>query len=281
MQHHMLRRVYGGRLHQAPIHNPKRILDVGTGTGIWPVEMASLFPNSVIYGTDLSPIQPDSVPQNVHFVIDDATETDWLWPHSHFDYIHTGVMLGSLPSFSRLIRTARKYLRPGTGWFECHDFYPTPFCDDGSAPPDYALRAWESSLEHSARRVDPPRPLRIADQYKKWMLDAGFVDVHERIEKIPINPWPKDPRLKEIGQYNEANWLDGLAAFSYKLFGPKGLGWNKDEIEVFLIAVRKSIQNRHIHAYQRHYTVWGRRPSAEEENALLRVGEKERAKRGK
>lgn len=42
----------------APLSNPMRILDVGTGTGIWAMEMADKYPESTIIGTDLSPVQP-------------------------------------------------------------------------------------------------------------------------------------------------------------------------------------------------------------------------------
>ena len=47
------------KLHYAPIgENPGRILDVGTGTGIWAIEMGDEYPSAEIVGTDLSPIQP-------------------------------------------------------------------------------------------------------------------------------------------------------------------------------------------------------------------------------
>lgn len=39
MQHHMTKLINHGRLFLAPIQNPKRILDIGTGSGIWPIEM--------------------------------------------------------------------------------------------------------------------------------------------------------------------------------------------------------------------------------------------------
>lgn len=35
MKHSMIVNLCDGRLHFAPLHNPQRILDVGTGTGIW------------------------------------------------------------------------------------------------------------------------------------------------------------------------------------------------------------------------------------------------------
>jgi hypothetical protein len=31
------------------------------------------------------------------------------------------------------------------------------------------------------------------------MVDAGFVNVQERLYKWPINAWPRDARFKEIG----------------------------------------------------------------------------------
>lgn len=57
--HHLCLLLLGGRLTLAPIDKPKRVLDVGTGTGIWAIAMADHLPeDSEIIGTDLSPIQP-------------------------------------------------------------------------------------------------------------------------------------------------------------------------------------------------------------------------------
>ncbi len=38
LQHAIMDRVLGGKLTTAPITNPQRVLDIGTGTGIWAVE---------------------------------------------------------------------------------------------------------------------------------------------------------------------------------------------------------------------------------------------------
>lgn len=225
---------------------------------------ASIFPDAHITGTDLSPVQPIEVPENVHFLIDDATENDWLWNPNHFDFIHTGHMSGSLPSFKELMRKAFTHLRPG-GYLECHEMDFKPQCDDDTMPPEnpdgpsaYALHDWFDYQERAGQVIDPPRPFRIAHKLSSWMKEVGFVDVQEIVTKIPLNPWPTDPVLSRIGSWSEANWLDGLAGWSYKPF--RDLGWSPAEIEVFLVNVRKSIQNRNVHAYHNLYVVYGRKP---------------------
>jgi ubiquinone/menaquinone biosynthesis C-methylase UbiE len=46
-------------LYLAPVENPKQVLDVATGTGIWAVEFGMEHPGAEVLGIDLSPIQPD------------------------------------------------------------------------------------------------------------------------------------------------------------------------------------------------------------------------------
>jgi methylase of polypeptide subunit release factors len=61
---------------------------VGTGTGIWAIDIADELPDAVVVGTDLSPIQPDWVPSNCKFYVEDA-ECEWMYPvNEHFDFIH-------------------------------------------------------------------------------------------------------------------------------------------------------------------------------------------------
>jgi metalloendopeptidase OMA1, mitochondrial len=71
-----------------------------------------------ITGTDLSPIQPELVPDNVQFIIDDANEEDWLVGHNYYDYIHTRLMIGAFTDFRDIINRSYNYTKPG-GWMEC------------------------------------------------------------------------------------------------------------------------------------------------------------------
>jgi metalloendopeptidase OMA1, mitochondrial len=71
----IMKRVLGGKLHLAPFSKtnpPRRVLDVATGTGDWVVQMGDEYPTAYIEGIDLSPIQPENVPPNVGFYVQDA-----------------------------------------------------------------------------------------------------------------------------------------------------------------------------------------------------------------
>lgn len=65
----------GNRPFLAPLSKsspPKAILDVATGMGEWAIQMGDMFPDAEITATDLSPIQPNEIPPNVNFYVEDS-----------------------------------------------------------------------------------------------------------------------------------------------------------------------------------------------------------------
>jgi methylase of polypeptide subunit release factors len=52
-QYELLKYTFSNRNYFAPLVNPKRILDIGTGTGQWAIEMADEFPEAEVQATDL------------------------------------------------------------------------------------------------------------------------------------------------------------------------------------------------------------------------------------
>jgi methylase of polypeptide subunit release factors len=41
------------KLNMAPVENPQRIFDMGTGTGIWAIDAANEYPEAEVVGVDL------------------------------------------------------------------------------------------------------------------------------------------------------------------------------------------------------------------------------------
>ena len=75
LQYNAMSLVFDEKLHLAPLKDPKRILDCGTGSGFWAIEMGEAYPDAEkIIGLDLSPIQETWTPPNVSFQIDDVEE---------------------------------------------------------------------------------------------------------------------------------------------------------------------------------------------------------------
>ncbi|KAF8416691.1 putative TAM domain methyltransferase [Tirmania nivea] len=234
----------------------QRILDIGTGTGIWVIEMAEQFPNSQIIGTDLSPIQPLWIPPNAQFQLDDA-ESEWTFEPDQFDFIHIRCMFGSIRDWPRLFAQAYKALKPG-GWIEVVEMHIPSTSDDGSLNESTAWWKWER-LIFEASSINN-RPMEIARSVQKWLVDVGFGQTSDRQVKTPVGgSWCTDPREKEVGRWNAVNIMEGLEGFTMALLH-RVLGWSPIEVHALLGQVRTEIVEQKVHGYFVTHFVIGQKP---------------------
>ncbi|KAI9796416.1 MAG: hypothetical protein M1833_006188 [Piccolia ochrophora] len=256
MKHQEMMLITDGQLHMAPIiQNPQRILDVGTGTGIWAMEMADKFPSAAVVGTDLSPVQPKWVPPNLSFEIDDV-EAAWTYMPNTFDLIHVRFMFLAVKDFPRMLRQAMIALKPG-GYIELSELAVDPRSHDNTLPQDSQILLWIRLLREASTRMG--YDMTIAQSFKRLVLDAGFEEVTEDIREVPWGGWPKDRRLKTIGIFHKEQLKQGLQGIVMGLF-TRSLGWTQAEVEVFLIKLREEINSRDIHVTDHAHIVYGRKP---------------------
>ncbi|TDZ33076.1 Secondary metabolism regulator LAE1 [Colletotrichum spinosum] len=255
MKHAMVVHLCNGRLHDAPLDKPQKIIDIGTGTGIWAMDMGDEYPEADVVGIDLSPIQPDFVPPNVQFVVDDA-EVEWMYPEGAFDYVHIRNMAPSIKKWPELLAEAYRALKPG-GWIELQEMRWVYGCDDGTMRPDFAPIQMGANLKDALAQLKVD--MNAAERYPKHVEDAGFVNPRHEVKKVPVGPWPKDENLKKIGRYCRAAIYDGLHAIT---IGPytRGLGWSPMEVEVFLIQVRKDLMDPSVHSYVYYHSLSAQKP---------------------
>ncbi|KAL1989718.1 hypothetical protein VTN49DRAFT_6915 [Thermomyces lanuginosus] len=199
MVHEMCLVMLHRKLYLAPIKKPQRVIDLGTGTGIWAIDFADQHPQAEVIGCDLSPTQPTLVPPNVKFLVDDI-EADWAYERNPFDFIHARFLALSIKDFGKLIKQCYRSVKPG-GWVEFQDWDGYPVSPDGSLEGTALQRYYD---EVYGAFEDAGYEIRPGPKLERWFQDAGFVNVHVEKFVLPYGIWPKDPYLKKVGAWNQA-----------------------------------------------------------------------------
>ncbi|KAH8764093.1 TAM domain methyltransferase, partial [Hyaloscypha sp. PMI_1271] len=133
---------------------------------------------------------------------------------------------------------------PG-GYLEVQDVCLPVRCGDNTLQGTNLERYGKLLLEGS---IKLGAGLDTALNTKRFMEEAGFMDVVEVIYKWPLNRWPANKQMKEIGLWAHEVTASSLSGLSIAIF-THGLGWSAEELEVFLVEVRKDLKNSKIHSY--------------------------------
>ncbi|KAG9200048.1 hypothetical protein G6514_007644 [Epicoccum nigrum] len=263
--HHLWLLTLHDQLFLAPVQNPSRILDIGTGTGLWALDMADFFPDAHITATDLSPIHPSSLPPNLTFEIDDAN-SPFTYPPASFDLIHIRGLTGCIRSWPALYAQCYDALAPG-GWLEHLEFsVETSAPTHSNSRADQILTAFSQSVlragaERTGMRFD------VVDTMHATLAAPAlrFKDVRTQSFVWPIGPWPRDPHLKALGRWGERNWCDGIEGWVMALY-TRLLGWSYDEVKAFVRDFQAVIRDRSGRYWQEVRVVYARKPFEGEED---------------
>ncbi|TGO20144.1 hypothetical protein BTUL_0001g01560 [Botrytis tulipae] len=283
--HHVFNLVLDGKLYLAPIENPQRVLDVGTGTGIWAIDFAEYVQTCLEEKRFLTSLLVNILHRMLWAVtylqfnlagmilfypcanIDDVEDT---WRYSQkFDFIHIRSLGGSIASWPHLLDQARDNLNEG-GFIELVDFEYHGYSDDGTGELAPSFQKWQAGLDEASRLFG--RDLNVAMKFKNWLEEAGFEAVVERHWRLPMAPWARDRRNKEIGLYMQQNMLDATVAYGMAHF-TRILGWSPEEYQVLAAGVRNEFKDPRVHNWCNMYIVYGRKPlSSGEETIAPAVG---------
>jgi SAM-dependent methyltransferase len=243
--HHMLTLLLDNRLYLSPIdEHCHRVIDLGCGTGIWTLGFADMHPSAEVVGVDLSPIQPTWVAPNCRFVIDDC-ECEWAYPTDYFDFVYIRCLYGSVSDWPALYRQIYKHTKPG-GFIEQMEMSVKFTSDDGAADSDDVMAEWSQIFIDAGERIG--KSFKIADQAAFLIRDAGFVDVVERWFKVPVGPWPKDKRLREIGRQNYHFCNEGLEGWALYLL-TRIMGWKAPEVHILVARMKSALNERRNQGY--------------------------------
>ncbi|KAG6224581.1 hypothetical protein E4U26_003622 [Claviceps purpurea] len=255
MQHAMLIMLMENKLFLSPIgDHPQKILDIGTGTGIWAIEAGDKYPSAQVRGIDIAPIQPKWVPPNVSFLVDDC-EKDWI--ERDVDLAHFRFMIPILKNTLQVLGNAFESLRPG-GWIELQEVEPVPLCDDGTMPADDPVKHLYETIERTYEKFGLKAAL--PPKLEAYLQEAGFENIHCQIIKVPIGPWAKDKIMRVVGQYQKMAVVEILPSLSGRPF--QALEMSEAEIEVTLAMARKGLDDPNVHRYFNYYFWYAQKPGS-------------------
>ncbi|KAJ9353619.1 hypothetical protein DTO280E4_7212 [Paecilomyces variotii] len=256
--HHLFYRTLDDRMLLAPVTDPRNVLDIGTGVGLWAVNFADAHPEARVTGTDLSPLWENPVQPNLRFQVDDCC-SEWTYLEElreRFDVIHMRCLYGSVADWNQLYRRCFEHLIPG-GYIEQAEMSIIPHSCNGPLPHASIFRQWECFWRKCG--VLTGKSWLISETMKESIEEAGFVDVCERRFKWPIGMWSSDPKLQEIGRWYREFWESGMEGWVMAL-GTRCLGWTASQARAFVEETRKALSDETNRVYFELVVVYGRRP---------------------
>lgn len=181
-QHRVLYRTLSNH-YLAPISPATRtILDVGTGTGVWPLEMAALFPQAHILGVDITLTSlPHILPPSCLF--SQANILHGLpFPDQQFEFTHQRLLVAAIPatSWPEVVRELIRVTRSG-GWIELLEVGDTI---QNAGPATRKLLTWMTSISRELGFE-----MEILHHLGDLLRQAGCLSVESQDIPIPLGEW--------------------------------------------------------------------------------------------
>ena len=122
------------------------------------------------------------------------------YPNASFDIVTSRFIAGGITNWRTTIREMYRVLAgTGTSWVQITELRPSLCCDDDSIPADAACMTW-SNLFFAPGTIGNDLGTANFDEIvlgmKSYIEAAGFIDIHEYIDKAPVGSWhPSNPPL--------------------------------------------------------------------------------------
>ncbi|KAG8943167.1 hypothetical protein FRC03_002616 [Tulasnella sp. 419] len=209
MQHDIFKYNLGNSLYVAPELVRKalrpeqsqtpRVLDIGTGSGRWALEMASEFPNADVLGIDLAPTKLTEIsviPSNCRFELRDANLpfTEYI---GLFDVVHCRCVELGIPNFHAFLFNVAQTLKPGgilllcSGYLQLFDEQKEPLPVTVEGDPRFTWIQRTVGETYAALYWRPDNAIHTQSHWNEWLEEnPNFERFFIQDIYSPIGPWP-------------------------------------------------------------------------------------------
>lgn len=112
--------------------------------------------------------------------------------------IHARNIGQAIVNWPKLLLEAFRCTKPG-GYIEIAENGGEILCDDGTMKPNNKVKLFFERMIRAVERTGRPGQM-VGSEIKQKLEKAGFVDVVVHKLKFPMAPWPKDRKMKQIGE---------------------------------------------------------------------------------
>lgn len=137
--------------------------------------------------------------------------------------------------------------------------------DDGTCPLDYKYNCMVNDSVEGMKALGCD--VRCMKEKEQLLTHTGFINITKKQWKIPIGPWPREQKLKEIGSLYRSILVSDPDGMDRVLIDE--MEWKKEEVDKFLDEVRKSLMDTSIHTYHKFVTVYGQKPQKKPCNSIF------------
>ncbi|KAJ7275771.1 S-adenosyl-L-methionine-dependent methyltransferase [Mycena rebaudengoi] len=193
-----------GKLCPAPLNElrPRKILDLGCGTGAWAIQAAMQFPDAEVLAVDIVPLPDRALPPNVRFErVDLEKELMNLEPEA-FDIVYSRQVLVHLSNADAFVKRSAQLVKPGGMLILADVDFGSMFETGGEATRRFLshfMRVW------NARGADLEFGRKIADSMSSSGLFPAGVNVHRIL--MPLSGTGANDATNELGIALRKSWL--------------------------------------------------------------------------
>lgn len=238
------------------------ILDLGTGSGKWAVDMAHQFPHCQVIGLDIVPVTSGSreIPSNCRFEIGDANFPFERF-HDKISVVHARSMNAGIKDQRKFLDEIARMLVPGGVFLRgdgdpqlySESFAPLPECNPGD--PGFS---WVQKVLFTSRNVLQSRGTNIPSSAQAPKLIASipdFVNLGSESVYVPIGQWVKDDNiaLQESGKLMAADVLMLPRAMRPLILSG---GVPEETIDTMIKNAEAEVREQKLHLYSIWHYAW-------------------------